>query len=165
MKIAAILAIVFIVGCKASTSPNGTTSTEGSMTATVNGSAWSTIGLPGAQTARATRDTSSGTVTVTGLNANLENLTNPSSITLILLRPSVGTVTLGTTGNEGIFAYGTVPKDGYISTSGSVSITKFDTVNRLISGNFNFTGTQILDTISKSVTVTNGSFLDVEWSK
>jgi hypothetical protein len=153
-----ILAI--LASCNAVTSPTtGQTTTEGAMTATVNGSSWSTAGVGNLiQSATATRD-ASGKLTIVGSNSNL------SSITLYLLSPAVGSITLGTTGNEGAFAYGTVAKDIYASATGSVTITKFDTVNRQISGSFTFTGYQIADTTLKSVSVTNGSFLDIGWSK
>ena len=158
-----LFASVVIAGCHVSTSPTGSNTTSGSMTATVNGKSWSTIGIGSlVQSAHAVRS-DTGSVTVIG--ADIDG----SSLWLVLLHPALGTVTLGTTGNEGIFSYTTynssAPKAAYYSTTGSVNVTKFDTTNRLISGTFSFTGYQILDTTFKSVEVKNGTFVDVGWSK
>lgn len=165
------LFILILAGCNASTSQSGTTTTPGSMVATVNGSAWSSVVLPiggNGITTKATRS-SSGVVTVTGVSSDL------TEITLLLTNPSPNqTYTLGGfNGNyygaysEGILdtskAWGSIPWTTNLHP-GSVTITQFDTVNRQISGSFSFTARKI-QTPNDSVTVTNGSFYQVEWSK
>ncbi|HWF43259.1 MAG TPA: DUF6252 family protein [Candidatus Kapabacteria bacterium] len=161
------IAIGLFAGCNASTSPNGTTTTPGSMVATINGSSWSSAVVPGGITGGATATrSSSGIVTVTGVSTDF------TEITLVLYNPQVGTVSLGTSANLGEYSHG-VPdtSSAYLSipsltnfNSGSVTITTFDTVNRQISGQFNFIGRKAHD-FSDTVNVTNGSFYQVEWSK
>src|SRR5689334_1655208 len=103
MKSILLLALLalFVSSCHVSTSPGSTNTTSGSMTATVNGHGWSTIGIGSlVQSAHAIRS-DTGTVTVIGGDID------GSSLTLVLLKPAVGTFSLGTTGNEGIFSYTT----------------------------------------------------------
>jgi hypothetical protein len=160
------IGILIFAGCSASTSPNGTTTTPGSMVATINGSTWSSAVVPGGITggAKATRS-SSGVVTVTGVATDL------TEITLVLYNPQVGTVSLGNTTNLGEYSHG-VPdtSSAYLSipgsinnlSAGSVTITTFDTTNRQISGSFNFVGRKAHN-FSDTVNITAGSFYQVGW--
>ncbi len=165
MKTSFILAILFFAGCNATTSPNGTTTTPGSMVATINGSAWSSAVVPGGITggAKATRS-ASGVVTVTGIATDL------TEITLVLMNPKVGTVTLGTSANLGEYSHG-VPdtNTAYLSipsltnfNPGSVTISTFDTSTRQITGQFNFVGRKATN-FSDTVSITKGSFYQVGW--
>ena len=161
-----ILTLGFITGCNATTSPTtGTTQTESSMTAMVNGSAWASTGVPlvnGGALAEFNTP-SAGNITITGTSGSLSGI---QTIGILLLKPHLGADSLGT-GNTGTFTYGTNAKSSYLTVgfnTGSVNITKYDTVNRLISGTFSFVAHQI-DTPAHTITVTNGSFLDVGWSK
>src|SRR3569623_2097315 len=94
----ALTTLVFtfaFIGCSASTSPTGTTTTEGSMVANVNGNAWSSAVIPPGITGGATaKMNSTGALAITGVASDL------SSIVLVLLHPHVGTDSLGT-GNTG----------------------------------------------------------------
>jgi hypothetical protein len=161
-------AIIIFAGCNATTSPNGTTTTPGSMTATVSGESWSSAVIPGGITGGATASRSnSGVVTVVGVASDI------TEITLVMNNPSVGTFPLGgLSADYGAYSEGILDTSkAWISipwttnlTPGSLTITQFDTVNRQISGTFSFTGRK-LHTPNDSITVTGGSFYQVEWSK
>ena len=160
-----VLFAAALAGCSATTSgPNGTQA-EGSMIATVNGQAWSSTVVPaisGGATALFNTPVA-GAITVTGVSVSLSGT---QTIAIALLHPHLGADSLGT-GNTGTFSYGTPGQDSYVTAgfgAGSINITKYDTLNRQISGTFNFTARQV-DTLTHVVTVTNGSFVDVEWSK
>ena len=155
--------LFILAGCSASTNPNGTTTTPGSMIATVNGQAWSSAvvtGLTGG--AMATRS-SSGVVTVIG------GATDLTEITLFLTNPQVGTVSLGASANLAAYSHGIDTSNAYFSlpsfsnfNPGSVTITTFDTSKHQISGQFHFIGRKAQN-FSDTVNVTNGSFFEVEW--
>ncbi|HZK76800.1 MAG TPA: DUF6252 family protein [Candidatus Kapabacteria bacterium] len=161
----ASLSILILAGCKASTSPTGTTTTPGSMIAHVNGSAWSSTVLPGIS-GGATGNIESGALFVTGLSA-----TTNTEITIELMNPKLGTDSLGATGDEGVYSqiagadttfYYSIP----LVTSGelydgAVTITAYDSVGKTISGTFNFVART--KDLSSSVSVTNGSFYQVSW--
>jgi hypothetical protein len=158
-------AILILSGCSASTNPNGTTTTEGNMIATVNGKAWSSTIVPDVTGGATATRSSSGIVTVTGVATDL------TEITLVLGNPHVGTVSFGTSANLGEYSEG-IPdtSTAYLSipsfsnfTPGSVTITAFDTSKRQISGQFNFIGRKAHN-LSDTVNITNGSFFEVEWS-
>jgi len=144
------LAGFLITGCKATTAPNGTTTTEGSMVATVNGQPWSSPVLPLAGGIGTKAFLKEGTLTVTGVSTDL------TAIGVTLVQPHAGLDSIAGT-------YGTSEKKAYAGV-GTANITKYDATNRKISGTFNFTAYRVdsLD-LQESVTVTNGSFLDVEW--
>jgi hypothetical protein len=160
--------IIIMAGCSASTSPNGTTTTPGSMVATVNGKAWSSAVVPGGITGGATATRSqSGVVTVTGVSTDL------TEITIELKSPHMGSDSLGIlSGDFGAYSEGILDtSSAWISTPtlsnfypGSVTITTFDTTNRWISGQFHFVGRKPHNQ-SDTATVSNGSFYQVEWSK
>ncbi len=160
------ISILLLAGCKASTSPTGTTTTPGSMIATVNGKAWSSTVLPG--TGGATGKMNSNVLSIIGLS-----VTDNTEISLILPKPAVGTDSLGATGYEGDYSillgatdttiYGSIPEvlQGQIY-DGAVSITSYDSVSKSISGTFHFIGRRS-GNLSDSVTITNGSFYQVTW--
>lgn len=160
-----VLAVSSILGCSlATTTVPGTTS--GSVTATVNSKAWTTVGVPGLQSARATRNSASGIVTVTGVAVD------GTEITLVLGTPHVGTFTLGVSENLAEYSQG-IPdtSTAYVSvptlynfTPGTITVSAFDTVNAEISGSFNFVARKTKN-FSDSVVVTNGTFTKVDWSK
>lgn len=163
MKTSFILAFLFFAGCNATTSPNGTTTTEGGMTATVNGKAWSSTGVPGVNggTTALINTPTAGAITITGVSVSLSG---NQIIAIALAKPHLGADSLGGLSlNRGTFSYGTPGQSSYVSlSSGSVNLSKYDTVNHKVSGTFNFVGQQ-LDTLTHQITVTNGSFLDVGW--
>jgi hypothetical protein len=165
-----VLAAASIFGCNSITSTiPGTTS--GSVTANVNSKSWTTIGVPGLQSARATRNSSSGIVTVTGFAAD------GTEITLVLGTPHVGTFNLGVTMSgvtetlaeysQGIpdtsTAYVSIPTPFNLSP-GAITVSSFDTVNAQLSGSFNFIARKTKN-FSDSVVVTSGTFTNVPWSK
>src|SRR5947209_5292967 len=89
------LATILLAACTATTNPStGTTTTNGSMIATINGKAWSSTVVPGVSGGATATRSSSGVVTVTGVKA--DDLTE---ITLVLRNPSVRTDSLGLSTN------------------------------------------------------------------
>ena len=164
----AAFSVLILASCNASTSTNGTTTTPGSMVATVNGKAWSSAVIPGGITGGATASrNSSGMLTIVGVSSDL------TEVTLVLGKPASGTFPLG-----GLSADYGAYSEGVLDTSkawvsipwttnfnpGSITVTQYDTINRQISGTFQFTARKI-QTPNDSVTVKNGSFYQVEWSK
>lgn len=160
-----LLGIVFIAGCNASTSPTGTTTTPGSMVATVNGSAWSSTVIPGVS-GGATGNIESGALFVTGISA-----TTNTEITVELMNPKTGTDSLGATGDGGVYSqiagadttlYYSIPliTSGEIY-DGAVTITAYDTVAKTISGTFNFVART--KDFKSSISIANGSFDQVSW--
>lgn len=165
-SIAIAIAITILAGCNATTSPNGTTTTPGSMTATVNGKAWSSAVVPGI-TGGATATVHSGIYTVTGVASDA------TEITLVLANPQVGSDSLGALTStdfaeysQGIpdtsTAYISIPGSFLKLSAGSVTITQFDTVHHQISGTFDFVGRKAHN-LSDTTTVNAGSFYQVGW--
>src|SRR5438067_785065 len=123
IKLFALLLAAFLIisGCSASTSPAGTTTTEGSMVAIVNGNSWSSAVIPPGITGGATaKMNSNGSLAITGVASDL------SSIVLVLLHSHVGLDTLGL-GNTGSF----IDEDKHVfitagSGAGTVNITTLD---------------------------------------
>jgi hypothetical protein len=143
-------AALLIAGCNATTSPGGTTTTEGSMVATVNGQAWSSPVLPIAGGIGTKAFLKEGTLTVTGVSTDL------TAIGVTLVQPRVGTDSIAGT-------YATSDKKAYAGV-GTANITKYDVTNRKISGTFSFTAYRVDSlNLQETVAVTNGSFLDVKW--
>ncbi|HEX5316562.1 MAG TPA: hypothetical protein VFX22_07925, partial [Candidatus Kapabacteria bacterium] len=137
------LFILILAGCNASTSPSGTTTTPGSMVATVNGSAWSSTVVPLGVTGGATGKfnfPSTGNLTITGIASDL------TEITIEIYHPHLGTDTMVLSGDLGIYSQG-VPdtsKD-YVTiptftnpVTGTVTLTAYDTTKKQASGSFNF---------------------------
>src|SRR5579883_1294856 len=154
-----LLLVLAMAGCSATTSPTGTTETESSMVAMVNGFDWSSTVIPPdiSGGASATMD-GTGALTVTGTS------TSHGSIALVLLHPHVGLDTLGI-GSSG--SYISEDNHAYLTVGqnqGIVNLTTFDPVHHLASGTFYFTA-QRTDSASNPATtqVTNGSFFNVEW--
>ena len=155
-----VLSIVFLAGCNSSTSPP----TPGSMTATVNGSAWSSTVIPGVSGgSKAYRN--GNILTVTGLSSTL------TQITIEIYSPKVGTDSLGISGDNAAYSRVIAVNDTLVYSSlpsldgpfaGAATITAFDTVNKFISGQFHFVGRRATN-LSDTVTVTNGSFYQVGW--
>ena len=163
----AILAIISLVGCNASTSPTGQTTTPGSMVAKVNGSAWSSTVLPGIS-GGAKAYQKGNILTVTGISA-----TDNTQITIELYNPAIGSDSLGTTGDNAFYShvigvadttvYASIPTFSLTNPSaGAVTITAYDTTAKTISGSFHFVG-KLATNLSDSVTVTGGSFDQVGW--
>jgi len=154
------LALFALAGCSASTSPTGTTETEGSMVAMVNGYDWSSTVIPPGISggATATMD-GSGALTLTGASQS------HGSLVLILLHPHVGADTLGM-GNTG--SYISENDHAYLTAGpnqGRVELTTFDPVHHLVSGTFSFVAMRTDSTASPVTTqVTNGSFFNLEWT-
>jgi hypothetical protein len=164
-----LFAAAILSGCSATTNPTtGATTTDGSMVATVNGATWSSTVVPGGITggAKATRSTSTGIVTVTGVKA-----TDLTEITLILHNPSIGSDSLGfSLSAQGEYSQG-VPDTSTAWLSipsltsffpGSVTITTFDTTKKLISGRFRFIGRKAHN-LADTVIISGGSFQNVGW--
>ena len=153
------LIALFFAGCSASTSPDGTTTTEGSMVAMVDGDSWSsTVIPPGISGGASARMNGSGALTLTGESSD------HGSITLVLLHPHIGTDSLGL-GNTG--SYINDHNHVYLTAGpnkGSVNLTTYDPIHHLVSGTFNFEANRI-DSVSNPVivTVTNGSFFNLQW--
>jgi hypothetical protein len=161
-------------GCNAVNSvTNPSTPTAGSMTATVNGQAWSSTVVP-LVTGGATATLQQGALVVAGVSIAVST-TPEQTLSVLLVHPHLGADSMsilnGLNQNTGSFLYGTNANDIYVSTLsysltmtnvGSINITKYDTANKLISGTFSFMATQ-KDTASHTMTVTSGSFYDVGW--
>lgn len=160
------IAIAFITlalaGCASSTSPNG--QTTGSMVATVNGQSWASAVIPGVTAGTlAVRSVSANTLTVTGTSVDLSG--HSQTIGLVLINPHLGLDSLGT-GNTGTYSNGVPGQDSYVTAgfnAGQVNISQYDTQNKQVSGTFSFTAHQASN-ISNTVTVTNGSFVNVKWT-
>jgi hypothetical protein len=156
---APLLFLLLAVGCSASTSPTGTTTTEGSMVAMVNGYEWSSSVIPpGISGGGSATMNSSGALTMTGVsNAH-------GSLVLMLLHPHLGADTLGI-GNSG--SYITDDKHVYLTAGpnqGTVQLTTFDTVHHLVSGTFSFSAARVDSVSSPAMSqITNGSFYNLEW--
>ena len=169
-----LIGVAALAGCNTINSVlNPTTQTAGSMTATVNGNAWSSTVVP-AVSGGATATLQSGALVIVGESVALSS-TPEQTLSILLVHPHLGVDSMSllnpTDANTGSFLYGTNQNDIYLTelyyslstpNAGSVNITKYDTTNKLISGNFSFTATQ-KDTTSHTITVTNGSFYDVGW--
>ncbi|MDP4242971.1 MAG: DUF6252 family protein [Bacteroidota bacterium] len=153
--------VLLVTGCSASTSPTGVTTTDGSMVAMVDGYSWSsTVIPPGISGGASAKRSDAGALTLTGVS------TNHGSIILVLLHPKIGMDTLGL-GNSG--SYIDDGKQVYITAGvnkGLVSLTTYDSIHHLVSGTFNFQASRT-DSVSTpaTVTVTNGSFYNLEWGK
>jgi hypothetical protein len=134
------------------------------MTATVNGQSWSSAVVPGVTSGTiAVLAKSSNTLTVSGTSVDLSGKTQ--TIALILINPHLGMDTLGF-GNTGTYSNGTPGQDSYVTAglnAGQVNITQYDTINKLVTGTFNFTAHQASN-IGNTVTVTNGVFTSVKWT-
>jgi hypothetical protein len=160
-----LLYLIFLTlltaGC-AATSPNGG-QVSGSMVATVNGQSWSSAVVPGVTSGTfAVRVVSTNTLTITGTSLDLGGHTQ--TIGLVLVNPQIGTQSIGV-GNTGSFSYGLPGQDSYVTTSlnaGTITLTQYDTQNRLAGGTFSFTAHQASN-LGNTVTVTNGSFVNVKW--
>ena len=166
-----LLLLILATGCNTVTNPS--TQTAGSMTATVNGQAWSSTVVP-LVTGGATATLQQGALLIAGVSIALST-TPEQTLSIFLVHPHLGADSMsalnGLNQNTGSFLYGTNTNDIYVSTLsfsltmtnvGSINITKYDTTNKLISGTFNFSATQ-KDTSSHTMTVTNGSFYNVGW--
>ncbi len=167
-KIASAFAIAALIfaGCKPSTSPSGTTTTPGSMVATVNGSAWSSTVIP--EVSGGAKAYKNGSIlTITGISA-IDN----SQITVELYNPAIGSDSLGTTGDNAFYShvigvadttvYASIPYSLTNPSAGAVTITAYDTTAKTISGTFHFVG-RLATKLTDTVTVTNGSFDQVGW--
>ncbi len=118
--------------------------------ATVNDMDWSALQVNGS--------TSNGTLTLSGLDAN--GLDNDYEIKLIYSEEFITrTGTLDMIANTASIG-GTNIGGNCMAVSGSISFTKFDTTNRLISGTFEFT---CQDAADIETTVTNGRFQDISY--
>jgi hypothetical protein len=161
---AIICAALFIVGCNSSTSPPRVASAEtvraqGTMAADINGGSWASTAQPvygGAATAAVIDPLTPRTLMVTGVS------TNGSVISLSIPDPHVGEAVVQGT-------YVTDPLR--FAGPGTVAISTYDTVNRLISGTFSFTATERLDSLPRNapimipkVDVTNGVFSNFSWA-
>jgi len=80
---------------------------------------------------------------------------------------ATGTYTLSDSTFSGQYWDGTIlNQTTYITDSthtGTVTITKYDTANKLMSGTFSFTARQFYPTGTATKSVTNGSFTDAKW--
>ena len=158
--------VIFAASCNTITSSLPSVPATPTVTATVNGSSWSTVGTLGAGSAFATRNASSGVVTVTGI------ATDQTEITLVLNSPKVGTSQFVLSGDVGEYSQG-VPdtSTAYVTfptltnpLPGSVTITTFDTAKGSISGSFSFVARKTHNT-ADTVRITNGVFSNITWSK
>ncbi|MBS1903078.1 MAG: hypothetical protein JSS75_05180 [Bacteroidetes bacterium] len=78
--------------------------------------------------------------------------------------PSVGTFPFRQSGiNISTAAISDLSGAGYTSTSGTLTITSYDTTRRRFSGTFNFIGQT--DSTNQTITVTNGKIDNVQWSE
>jgi hypothetical protein len=176
-----LLLLSLAIGCKSvNTVIDNVPQVAGSMTATVNGQAWASTATDSAYSYGGAYATLNkpliGALTITGVSVGTgtTSIQNPptQTVTIALINPHLGADSMSIANsfdpNTGSFLYGTNSKDAYVTrptagnTAGYIDITKYDTVNMLISGTFSFTATQ-LDTISHTITITNGSFYDVSW--
>ena len=153
----------------------------GSMTATVNGQPWAfTLTEPLSATGEASATLNKpliGGLTIAGVSyVNSLPISDikspiPVTITITLIHPHFGADSMSIANsfdpNTGSFLYGANTKDAYVTIpsqgdTGSINITNYDTTNKLISGTFSFSATQ-MDTMTHTIQVTNGSFYDVSW--
>lgn len=118
--------------------------------ATVNDTDWAALQVNGT--------TSNETLTLSGLDAN--GLDNDYEIKLIYSEEfTARTGTLDMVANTASIG-GTNIGGNCIATSGSISFTKFDTTNKLVSGTFEFT---CQDANGAETIVTNGKFQDISY--
>jgi hypothetical protein len=169
-----VICIAALSGCNAVNSvTNPSTPAAGSMTATVNGQAWSSTVVP-LVSGGATATVQQGALLIVGESLAVST-TPEQTLSILLVNPHLGpdsmSILSSSGANTGSFLYGTNSNDIYLSTLsysptmtnvGSINITQYDTTKKQISGTFSFTATQ-KDTTSHVLTVTNGSFYQVSW--
>jgi hypothetical protein len=141
-----IFSIIFLVSCNNNNSTNSQLPAS-SLKASISGSEVSTFNA-----LTVTGNITSGVMTIIGVS-----LTN--KMTLSFNESSSGTVSMGATGNIGTYSPLTSTSEAYISATGTINITQND--SKTVAGTFSFTGINSSD-ITKSITVTNGSF---SWNK
>lgn len=183
-KLALVLlavSLLIFAGCEKKEDPTGpgndggnTQTGAGTMSCKVDGENWSATQIPmspyPAAFANLETQTNYSILTITG--TQITSTSSASTIYLSLLNiTSTGEYNLGamtsTSGNQGIATiaftdgkgYGTTGETEYI---GKVTITKFDTANKIVSGTFYFTAKGVSGGATGKKVVTEGKF-DVKW--
>ena len=110
----------------------------------------------------ATRVTPPGSVTIAAVTGNEQRLYS-QAIYLNVTPTGTGTITLGSGDNSATYQAGSMQFLTALSGgNGVVKITRFDPVNKVISGTFSF----VAHTESgQAVNVTDGAFTNVKWSE
>jgi hypothetical protein len=153
------------VGCNStSTSTNNNpalTPPSGGMAAYVNNNKWqSTAALTLTQGAQAVWVSSKGLLTITGGQVNSSTDSSVILLSATSLKTGQTTFTLPTLGSSAQYINGRTTSSIYttIVSGGTLNLTTVDTVGNLVSGTFNFTGT---NSSFSSVTVSGGVFTNV----
>jgi len=158
-----ISASLFFFGCNQTTAPTDPSASmpDGSMSATIDGSYWQSTSIPLISGgAAAIRKVSAGTISIGG--TKILSTSDAQVLTVNLSRYGTGTDTLGIS-NQGTYSIGKQQDQTWVSVglnTGTVNVTKYDTLNKLISGTFNFTATNSTLTTK---TVSSGVFKNVTW--
>jgi hypothetical protein len=157
-----LLSAFLLFGCNNTVAPTSTTSLpDGSMAATIDGSYWQSTSIPLVSGgAAAIRKLSVGTISIVGTKIN--NTSDQQVMTINLSRLGTGTDTLGIK-NIASYSIGKGSDQTWGSVglnAGIATVTTYDTVNKTISGTFNFTAVNTALTLK---TVTSGTFKNVPW--
>jgi hypothetical protein len=171
---------LFFVGCqKKDDNPTGpgdgnTQTGAGTMSCKLDGAQWSATQIPGAPIpgAYANLETHSNysTLTIIGTEINSSSVASGISLTLTtkgnfttgeyqLDNKNYNTYTALAIFTRSGIQYGTT---GETEFSGKLTITKYDTANKIVSGTFYFTAKKLSSTSNEKVLITEGKF-DVKW--
>jgi hypothetical protein len=153
-----LLAATFTACNKDDDTNNGDTAAEGQLVATIDGESYSSS------------STNAGATFINGIfNVTAMNSATNEVITITVENASEGTFGLGPASGNGA-AYTINQEDAFLSNaeggSGTITITKLDTDNKLASGSFEFIGTreffnQAGEIETESVAISGGSFTDL----
>ena len=155
--------MVLMASCNTVTAPADPTNNlpDGSVAATVDGSYWQSTQIPLVSGgAEAIRKPAAGTISIAG--TKVTSTSDAQVLSLNLSRLGTDTDTLGLL-NIGTFSTGKASNQTWASAginAGIATVTKYDTVNKLISGTFYFSA---INTDMNTKQITNGTFKNVPW--
>ncbi len=147
-----------LVGCNNSSAP---TPANGSAGGNNGGGGGGNTGSPSGSftAAGATVTAASPTAMQSGAALNIGLVTSTTGVTLGLSSVTgPGTFTVAGGNFTGVYAAGT---SAFLSTTGSVQITTFNTATRKVSGTFSFDGTNL--GTGATISITNGSFSNLSF--
>jgi hypothetical protein len=160
-----IATAAFGIGCNSTTTSTNNNPTltppSGGMAAYVNNNKWqSTAALTLTQGAVANWNSSKKLLTITGAQVNSATDSSVILLSATSLAKGQTTFTLPTLGSSAQYINGRTTSSVYttIINGGTLNLTTVDTIGNLVSGTFNFTGT---NSSLSSVTVNGGVFTNV----
>ncbi len=151
-----VLPIVSFCSCKKDSKINDTVNPTTSFTCKINGSSWSAI-------SRVTRK-QGNTFIITGTGSLRNDVLNITTFGTQVNSYTLSTID-GKTEFTATFTSDTQNNDSlYQATSGIVQLTKVDTVNKKISGTFQFRTSKIINPLLIKE-ITNGSFTNLTYTE